>query len=54
MVKIDHITPIIYGYLNNIDPDTMSSLGNLCWTTRYNNIRKGSKDIKIFIEILKK
>jgi len=51
---IDHITPIIYGYLNNIDPDTMSSLDNLCWTTRYNNIRKGSKDIRIFIEILKK
>lgn len=45
---IEHKVPIFYGYLLNIDIEYITSIDNLCRTTRSNNSRKSKKDIELF------
>ena len=45
---IDHKISIFYGYINNVEISELTSINNLCWTTRRNNSRKSKKDIQIF------
>lgn len=40
---IDHKISIIYGFENNITPEELSSIENLCITKRSINSKKGSK-----------
>ena len=40
---IDHIIPIIFGYINNIDIIKMSDISNLCITKKSINSSKGNK-----------
>ena len=40
---IDHKISVLYGFLNDISPDIIGSIDNLCITTRSNNSSKGEK-----------
>ena len=40
--SIDHKISVLYGYNNNISPEEISSLSNLCVTKRKNNSFKSS------------
>jgi hypothetical protein len=41
---IDHKISIYYGYINNMAPENLSDVKNLCITTRSNNASKGTKN----------
>jgi hypothetical protein len=41
---IDHKISIYYGFINNIDPEEISKIENLCLTKRGNNSSKGTKN----------
>jgi len=40
---IDHKVSVYYGFINNISPEEISSLENLCLTKRRINSKKNSK-----------
>jgi hypothetical protein len=48
--SIDHKTSVYYGFLNNIDIDTISSIDNLCVTKSYINSKKRELNESDFIE----
>ena len=47
--SIDHKIPAIYGFLNNIEPEEISMIENLCITKRFINSSKFSLSIEEFI-----
>jgi hypothetical protein len=51
---IDHKTPVIVGFLNNIDPTVIGSIENLAYVIRYVNNIKGSTDYISFLPIANK
>lgn len=50
--NVDHIIPVIYGFVNNISAEEIAAISNLCITKRINNLRKGKK-LKDFFEVKK-
>jgi hypothetical protein len=47
--NIDHKTSIIYGFLNNITADEISSINNLCFTKRKHNASKKARTEEEYI-----
>lgn len=39
---IDHKISVLYGYINNIEPEIISNISNLCITKKYINSKKSS------------
>lgn len=50
---IDHKISVIYGFLNDITPEIISSLDNLCITKKYINSKKKSLIEKEFKKVMK-
>jgi hypothetical protein len=53
---VDHKTSVLYGFLNNIQPEEIAKIENLCITKRSINSKKGSKTAEKyqdFVSILK-
>lgn len=46
--NIDHKISIVYGFLNNISADEISSIDNLCFTKRKHNAAKNSKIEEVY------
>lgn len=45
---IDHKTPTLFGFINNIDPKLISHIDNLCITKKHINSSKRSMDVVLF------
>lgn len=46
--NVDHIIPVIYGFIHNIPAEEIAAIDNLCITKRINNLRKGKKLVDVF------
>lgn len=51
--NVDHITPIVIGYLRNIPAETIANKNNLCVCSRIANMIKGGRTKKELLELLK-
>jgi len=51
--SVDHKTSVLFGFKNNISPEIIGDLENLCICTRSNNSIKRERNEKEFIELLK-
>ena len=52
--NIDHKISVFNGYVNNIDPNIIGDINNLCITKSKHNLVKSSKNYDIYLEELKK
>jgi hypothetical protein len=52
--NIDHKISVFNGYINNIEPDIIGNINNLCITKSKHNLVKNSKNYDIYLKELKK